>query len=134
VPPPETPNSDQGLLEWYRHPIHSSCPLAIEVQELRAMVGHIKLEATRNIELRSELQENYCKIVAEVRELRDTVKNLAEKQKFEELRRCLEANRWKEFENTINTKIEARTSDEIERELQLSRELNDAVRREIDTR
>jgi hypothetical protein len=94
----------------------------------------LKLEATRNIELRLEVQENHCKIVAEARELSETVKNLAEKQKLEELRRRLEANRWKDFENTINTKIEARISDEIERELELSRELNDAVRREIDRR
>jgi hypothetical protein len=57
-----------------------------------------------------------------------------EKQKLEELRRHLEANRWKDFENTIISKIEARISDEIERELQLSRELNDAIRREIDRR
>jgi hypothetical protein len=134
VPPPETPNRDPGLLEWYPHPIHNSCPLAIEVQELRAKVRHLELEATRNIELRLELQDNYCKIVAEARERRETVKNLAEKQKFEELRRRLEANRWKDFENTTNTKIEARKSDEIDRELQLSRELNDAVRREIDRR
>jgi hypothetical protein len=104
------------------------------VQKLRAQVGHLELEATRNIELRSELQENYCKIVAEARELRETVTNLAEKQKLEELRRHLEAKRWKDFENTIISKIEARKSDEIERELQLSRELNDAVRREIDRR
>jgi predicted nuclease with TOPRIM domain len=131
VPPPETPNLDPGLLEWYPHPIHSSYPLAIEVQELRATVGYLKLEATRIIEHRSELQDNYCKIVAEARELRETVKNLAETQKLEELRRRLEANRWKDFENTINTTIEARSSDIIERELQLSRELNDAVRREI---
>jgi ribosomal protein S13 len=38
------------------------------------------------------------------------------------------------FENTIKTEIEARRSDEIERELQLSCDLNDAVRREIDRR
>jgi hypothetical protein len=31
VPPPETPNRDPGLLEWYPHQIHTSCPLAIEV-------------------------------------------------------------------------------------------------------
>jgi hypothetical protein len=89
---------------------------------------------TRNIELRSELQENYCKIVFEARELRKTVTNLADKQKLEELRKHLEANRWKDFENTIISKIEARKSDEIERELQLSRELNEAVRRKIDRR
>jgi hypothetical protein len=134
VPPPETPDRDPGLLEWYPHPIHSSCPLAIEVQELREKVGHLELEATRNIELRSELQENHSKIVAEARELREIAKNLSEKQKLEELRRRLEANRWKDFEHTINTKIEARKSDEIERELQLSHELNNAVRREIDRR
>jgi K+-sensing histidine kinase KdpD len=115
-------------------PKHSSCSLAIEVQELRAKVGHFELEATRNIELRSELQENYGNIVAEARELRETVKNLADMQKFEELCIRLEANRWKEFENAINTKIEAQKSDEIERELQLSREFNNAVRREIDRR
>jgi hypothetical protein len=132
VPPPETLNRDPGLLEWYPHQIHTSCPLAIEVQKLRAQVGHLELEATRKIELRSELQENYCKIVSEARKLRETVTNLAEKQKLEELRRHLEAKRWKDFENTIISKIEARKSDEIERELQLSRELNDAVRREID--
>jgi hypothetical protein len=119
-------------LEWYPHQIHTSCPLAIEVQKLRAQVGHLELEATRNTELRSELQENDCKIVAEARELRETVKNLAEKQKLEELRRHLEANRWKDVESTIISKIEARKSNEVERELQLSRELNDAVRREID--
>jgi hypothetical protein len=82
----------------------------------------------RNIELRSELQENYCKIVAEARELRETVTNLAKKQKLEELRRHLEARRWKDFENTIISKIEARKLDEIEHKLQFSRELNDAVR------
>jgi hypothetical protein len=134
VPPPETLNRDPGLLEWYPHQIRTSCPLAIEVQKLRAQVGHLELEATRNIELRSELQENDCKIVSEARELRERVTNLAEKQKLEELRRHLEAKRWKDFENTIISKIEARKSDEIERELQLSRKLNDAVRREIDRR
>jgi hypothetical protein len=134
VPPPETLNRDPGQLEWYPNQIHTSYPLAIEVQKLRAQVGHLELEATRNIELRSELQENYCKIVSEARELRETVTNLAEKQKLEELRRHLEANRWGGFENTIISKIEARKSDEIERELQLSRELNEAVRREIDRR
>jgi hypothetical protein len=134
VPPPETPNRDPGLLEWYPHQIHTSCPLAIEVQQLRAQVGHPELEATRNIELRSELEEDYCRIVAEARQLRETVKNLAEKQKLEDLRRHLEANRRKDFQNTIISKIEARKSDEIECELQLSRELNDAVRREIDSR
>jgi hypothetical protein len=134
VPPPETPNRDPGLLEWYPDPTHSSCPLAIEVQALRPPVGHLELETTRNIELRSELQENHCKIVAEARELRETVKNLAERHKLGELCRRLEANRWKDFENTIKTKIEVRISDEIERELQFSRELHDAVRREIDSR
>jgi hypothetical protein len=134
VPPPETLNRDPGLLEWYPHQIHTSCPLAIEVQKLRAQVGHLELETSRNIEIRSELQENYCKIVSEARELRERVTNLAEKKKLEELRRHLEAKRWKDFENTIISKIEARKSDEIERELQLSRELNDAVRREIDRR
>jgi hypothetical protein len=132
VPPPETLNRDPGLLEWYPHQIHTSCPLAIKVQKLRAQVGHLELEVTRNIELHSELQENYCMIVSEARELKETVTNLAEKQKLEELRRHLEANRWKDVENTIISKIEARKWDEIERELPLSRELNDALRREID--
>jgi hypothetical protein len=36
IPPPETPNRDPGLLEWYRHQIHTSCPRAIEVQKLGA--------------------------------------------------------------------------------------------------
>jgi hypothetical protein len=49
---------------------------------------------------------NYCKIVSEARELRETVTNLAEKQKLEELRRHLEANRGKDFENTIISKID----------------------------
>jgi hypothetical protein len=49
VPPPEKLNGDPGLLEWYPHQIHTSCPLAIEVQKLRAQVGHLELEATRYI-------------------------------------------------------------------------------------
>jgi hypothetical protein len=133
VPPPETTNQDPALLEWYPHPIHSLCPLAIKVQELRAQVGYLQLEAQRNIQLRTELHENHCKVVAEARELRETVSNLAEQQKLED-RRCLDANRSKEFEITINTKIAARKSDEIERELQLRRELKDAVKREIGKR
>jgi hypothetical protein len=134
VPPPETNDQDPALLEWYPQPIHSLCPLAIEVQELRAQVGYLQSEAQRNIEPRTELHENYCKVVAEARELRETVNNLAEQQKLEEARGRLDANRSKEFEITINTKIAARKSDEIECELQLRRELKDAVKREIDMR
>jgi hypothetical protein len=81
VPPPETLNRDLGLFEWYIHQIYTSCPLAIEVQQLQAQVGHLKLEAIRHIELRSELQENYYKIVSEARELRERVTNLPETQK-----------------------------------------------------
>jgi hypothetical protein len=55
VPPPETPNRDHGFIQWYPHPIHSLCPLAIEMQERRAQVRHPELEPKRNIELRSEL-------------------------------------------------------------------------------
>jgi hypothetical protein len=80
VLPPETLNRDPGLLEWYPHQIHTSCPLATEVQKLRAQVGHLEQKPTRIIELREELQENYCKIVSEARELRETVTNLTEQK------------------------------------------------------
>jgi hypothetical protein len=53
VPPPETLNRGPGLLEWDPHQIHTLCPLAIEVQKLRAQVGHLELAAIRNLELRS---------------------------------------------------------------------------------
>jgi hypothetical protein len=119
-PPAETATQDPALLEWYSQPIHGPCLHAIEVQELRTQVGYLQLEAQRNIELRTELHEDYCRVTAEVRELRETVNNLAQQQKWDVLRRHLDANRWKEFE--------------IEREIQLRSELEEAVKRAIDIR
>jgi hypothetical protein len=63
---------DPALLEW--HPGTPSqdppCLQLGEITDLKAWVGYLELEAQNNIELRSEMQQNWCQVSAENRQLR----------------------------------------------------------------
>jgi hypothetical protein len=58
---------EPALLEW--HPGTSSqdppCLHLGETTDLKARVGYLELEAQNNIELRSEMQQNWCRVSAE---------------------------------------------------------------------
>jgi hypothetical protein len=76
LPAMETALPDPTLLEWYPQPSYSSSLHVTEVQELRARIEYLEAEAQRNIELRAELRQDFCKLSTEVLELRDIVNNL----------------------------------------------------------
>jgi hypothetical protein len=76
--PPTSPQSisssslpEPALLEW--HPGTSSqdppCLHLGEITDLKGRVGYLEREAQNNIELRSEMQQNWCRVSAEYRKL-----------------------------------------------------------------
>jgi hypothetical protein len=99
--PPEIP--EPGPLEWYPVVTEQSCPRAAEISELKSRVAY--LEAFRNIELHSEIHEDYCQLALEVQELRRSVKDLTQQKKVEDIRRKLEGEKRRELDNLINSRI-----------------------------
>jgi hypothetical protein len=65
---------EPALLEW--HPGTSSrdppCLHLGEITDLKARVGYVELEAQNNIELRSEMEQNWCRVSAEYRKFNKT--------------------------------------------------------------
>jgi hypothetical protein len=51
-----TPAPEPACLEWYPTLSQQQCRHEVEVQQLKAQVGELQLEAQRNIELRTELR------------------------------------------------------------------------------
>jgi hypothetical protein len=128
----ETDYRHQALLGWHSPPSNRSCLHETQVQELRARVGY--LEAERNIELRAEIHQDFCKVFAEVRGLRDIVNNLRQQQKYDVFLRHRQEAQWTELENTIITQITEEKSDAIERELHLKYQLHDVINKKISTK
>jgi hypothetical protein len=114
---------DPALLEW--HPGTSSqdppCLHLGEITDLKARVGYLELEAQNNIELRSEMQQNwyqvsaenrqlrqdFSRVSAECRELSQTVSDRFQYRKWEELRRQCEDEDRRGWENVLDTRIAA---------------------------
>jgi hypothetical protein len=93
---------EPALLEWPSGSRYTSpCLHEVKITELKARVGYLKIEAQHNIELRSEIQQNFCRISAECRNLRQdfcrvsaectklqkAVSDLVQFRSWEELRR-----------------------------------------------
>jgi hypothetical protein len=77
-------------------------------------VGELQLEAQKNIELRTELRQDYCRMSSEIRELRELFKNLVEQRNWDDLRRQCDEEDRREWENRIATRIifsEAKATD-----------------------
>jgi hypothetical protein len=134
---------DPALLEW--HPGTSSqdppCLHLGEITDLKARVGYLELEAQNNIELRSEMQQNWCqvsaenrqlrqdfsRVSAECRELRQTVSDLIQYRKWEELRRQCEEEDRRGWENVLDTRIAAAEQRAREQVSQLRAGLYDEI-------
>jgi hypothetical protein len=58
-----TPAPEPACLEWYPTLSQQQWSHEVEVQQLRAQVGELQLEAQRNIELRTQLRQDYCRMV-----------------------------------------------------------------------
>jgi hypothetical protein len=84
---PSTPAPEPACLEWYPTLSQQQCSHEVEVQQLRVQVGELQLEAQKNIELRTELRQDYCRMFSEIRELRELFKNLVEQRNWDDLRR-----------------------------------------------
>jgi hypothetical protein len=58
---------EPSLLEW--HPATSTQDLPYlhlgEITDLNARIGYVEIEAQHNIELRSEMPQNWCRVSAE---------------------------------------------------------------------
>jgi hypothetical protein len=114
---------EPALLEW--HPGTSSqdppCAHLGEITDLKARVGYLELEAQNNIELRSDMQQNWCRVSTEYRqlqqdlnrvsmecnELRPTVRDLVQFCGWEELRRQGEEDDRRDLENLVNSRTVA---------------------------
>jgi hypothetical protein len=84
-------------------------------------VGYLEIDAQQNIELRSEMQTNwcslsaetrqlrqdFCRVSAECRELRKTANDLIQYRKWEELRRQCEEEDRRGWDNVLNERIAA---------------------------
>jgi hypothetical protein len=70
---------DPALLEW--HPGTSSqdppCLQLGEITDLTPPVGYLELEAQNNIELRSEMHQNWCRVSAEYRKLQQDLNRVS---------------------------------------------------------
>jgi hypothetical protein len=120
-PPPGSPVLPRiipgpALLEWCsENPSTTlSCLHEAQITESKARVGYLEIEAQHNIELRSEMQQNWCRVFAEYRqlrqdcsrvsmgynELRRTVRDLVQFRRWEELRRPGEEDDRGELENS----------------------------------
>jgi hypothetical protein len=115
--------ANPALLEWYSEsPRYTSpCLHELEITELKARVGYLEIEAQQNIELQSEIQQNYCQISAECRKLRQdfcrvsaectelqkTMSDLVQSRRWEELRRQGEEEDRTELEKWVNDRIVA---------------------------
>jgi hypothetical protein len=87
-----------------------------EITDLKARVGYLELEAQNNIELRSEILQNWCRVSTEYRklpqdlnrvsmecnELRQTMRDLVQFRRWEELRRQGEEDDRRDLENLVN--------------------------------
>jgi hypothetical protein len=120
---PGTPAQDPALLEWHPALSQQQCPHEVEVQQLRVQVGVLQLEAQRNIELRTELHQDYCRMSSEIRELRELLKDLVDKRNWDDLRRQCDEEDRKEWENQIATRITFSEAKAIDRISQLRLEL-----------
>jgi hypothetical protein len=114
---------DPALLEW--HPGTSGqdppCLYPGEITDLKAWVGCLELEPQNHIEFRSKMQQNWCqvsaenrqlrqdfsRVSAEFRELRQMVSDLIQYCKWEELRRQCEEEDRRVWENVLDTRIPA---------------------------
>jgi hypothetical protein len=127
--PPTSPSiastsiPDPALLEW--HPGTSSqdppCLHLGEITDLKARVGYLELEAQNNIELRSEMLQNWCRVSTEYRKLqqdlnrvsmecnalRQTVRDLVQFCRWEELRRQCEEDDRRDLENLVKSRTVA---------------------------
>jgi hypothetical protein len=88
---------------------------------LKARVGYLELEAQNNIELRSEMQQSWCRVSAEYRklqedlnrvsmecnELRQTVRDLVQFRRWEVLRRQCEEDDRRGLKNLVNSRTVA---------------------------
>jgi hypothetical protein len=52
-------------------------PASGEITDLKARVGYLEHEAQNNIELRSEMQENWCRESAEYRKLQQELNRVS---------------------------------------------------------
>jgi hypothetical protein len=109
--------------EW--HPgTWSQDPLCLhlgEITDLKARVGYLELEAQNNIELRSEMQQSWCRVSTQYRklqqdlnrvsmecnELRQTVRDLVQFCRWEELRRQGEEDDRRDLENLVKSRTVA---------------------------
>jgi hypothetical protein len=128
--PPTSPQStsstslpEPALLEWHTGTSSQDPPCIHlgEITDLKARVGYLELEAQNNIELRSEMQQNWCRVSAEYRklqqdlnrvsmecnELRQTVRDLVQFRRWEELRRQGEEDDRRDLENLVNSRAVA---------------------------
>jgi hypothetical protein len=102
---PSTPAPEPACLEWYPTLSQHQCSHEAEVQQLRVQVGELQLEAQRNIELRTELRQDYCRMSSGFEELRELFKNLVDQRNWDDLRRQCDEEDRKEWENKIATRI-----------------------------
>jgi hypothetical protein len=135
-PPPamEIDIRDPAVLEWYSPPGNRSSLHATRVKELRARLGYLEAEAQRNVELRAEIRQDFCKVFSEVCELREMINNLGKHQKCDLFRRHREEAKWNEFENMITTQIAVAKSHAIEHELQIRHESYDVIKKDVSTK
>jgi hypothetical protein len=124
---PCTPAQDPALLEWHPALSQQQCPHEVEVQQLRAQVGELQLEAQRNLELRTELHQDYCRMSSEIRELRELLKDLVDKRNWDDLRRQCDEEDRREWENQIATRITFSEAKAIDRVSQLRLELKEEL-------
>jgi hypothetical protein len=114
---------DPALQEW--HPGTSSqdppCLHLGEITNLKAWVGYLEREVQNNIDLQSEMQQNWCQVSAEnrqlqqdfsrlsgeSRELRQMVSDLIQYRKWVELRRQYEKEDKRGWENVLDTRSAA---------------------------
>jgi predicted nuclease with TOPRIM domain len=89
--------------------------------DLKARVGYLEIEAQQNIELQSEMQQNWYRVSAEYRklqqdlkrvsmecnELRQTVRDLVQFRRWEELRRQGEEDDRRDLKKLGNTRTVA---------------------------
>jgi hypothetical protein len=96
---------EPAMLEWHPQSTHDSCLHETEIQQLRSRVGYLELEALSNIDLRAELHQDYCRVLSEVWDLREIVRDLVNQQKWDDLRKKHDEEERRVFETVVKARI-----------------------------
>jgi septal ring factor EnvC (AmiA/AmiB activator) len=124
---PSTPAPDPACLEWYPTLSQQQCSHEVEVQQLGMQVGELRFEAEENIELRTELRQDYRRMSSEIREQRDLIKNLVDQRNWDDLRRQCDEKDRRGWENKIATHITFSEAKAIDHVSQLPLELREEL-------